>query len=561
MSEQFRRAVEKYVRPAAPVTNAERAWPGRTITSAPRWLSTDLRDGNQSLANPMSPQRKLRMFRLLTSMGYREIEVGFPVASRDDHDFLRLLIEKDLIPDDVRISVLVQARDELIRRTVESLEGAPRATIHIYNATSPQFRRVVFGMDRAECKELAVQSTRLMLKYADRTLAGCDLGFQYSPELFNDTELDFSLEVCEAVMDVWQPGPGRPIILNFPTTVERATPNVFADQIEYMDRGLSRREHVCLSVHPHNDRGTGVASAEMALLAGAQRIEGCLLGNGERAGNVDLVTLALNLFSQGIDPGVDFSDINEVRRVVEECTRIPVHPRHPYAGDLVYTAFSGSHQDAIKKGFDERKRTGATAWEIPYLPIDPGDVGRTYETVVRINSQSGKGGVAYVISSHLGLNMPRDLQLEFAALVQARADAEGGPIGADRIVELFTREYVTRPLLPVPLPPPGVSVVVHVDGAAFEVGAVRTDAVERVKECLAAWRIDLRAVHRTGTGLAHTGGTGVYAELRTGDRPLWGVAVDDDVETAILAAVRSAAARLGRTAERPRSTAPLARAS
>ncbi|AEV81891.1 2-isopropylmalate synthase [Actinoplanes sp. SE50] len=558
----------KYVRPFTP-TFPERTWPGRTITSAPRWLSTDLRDGNQSLVNPMGPDRKLTMFRLLTAMGYKEIEVGFPVASRDDHDFLRLLIEEDLIPDDVRISVLVQARDELIRRTVDSLAGAPRATIHIYNATSPQFRRVVFGMDRAECKELAVQSTRLMLKYADRTLAGCDLGFQYSPELFNDTELDFSLEVCEAVMDVWQPAADRPIILNFPTTVERATPNVFADQIEWLDRNLSRRDHVCLSVHPHNDRGTGVATAEMALLAGAQRIEGCLLGNGERAGNVDLVTLGLNMFSQGVDPGIDFSDINEVRRVVEYCTEIPVHPRHPYAGDLVYTAFSGSHQDAIKKGFDERKRTGDQRWEIPYLPIDPDDVGRTYESVVRINSQSGKGGVAYVISSCLGLHLPRDLQREFAALVQARADAEGGPIDSDRIVELFTREYVSRPLLSVPLPlREAVPVTLHVDGHAFEVGAVRADAVERVKQSLAAWRIDLRAVHRTGTGLADGTATGVYAELRAGERTLWGVAADDDVESAILAAVRSAAARLGRPAERPRGAYridetpyPMARAS
>ncbi|MEU4626365.1 2-isopropylmalate synthase [Actinoplanes sp. NPDC023801] len=558
MAKQFRQVVERYRRAPAPV-NPQRTWPSRTVTAAPRWLSTDLRDGNQSLVNPMSPERKLTMFRLLTDMGYREIEVGFPVASQDDHDFLRLLIERDLIPDDVRISVLVQARDELIRRTVESLAGAPRATIHLYNATSPLFRRVVFGMDRAECKELAVQGTRLMLKYADRTLAGCDLGFQYSPELFNDTELDFSLEVCEAVMDVWQPEDGRPIILNFPTTVERTMPNVFADQIEWLDRRLSRRRHVCLSVHPHNDRGTGVATAEMALLAGAERIEGCLLGNGERAGNVDLVTLGLNMVSQGVDPGIDFSDLNEVRRVVELCTEIAVHPRHPYAGDLVYTAFSGSHQDAIKKGFDEQKRTGDPRWEIPYLPIDPRDVGRTYESIVRINSQSGKGGVAYVISSRLGLNMPRDLQVQFAALVQEHADGEGGQITGDRVVELFTREYVSRPLLSVPLRE-AVPVVLHIDGAAFEVGGARTESLDRVTQSLAAWRVDLRAVHRTGTGLAAHGGTAVYAELHSTGQVLWGVGMDGDVETAVLAAVRSAAYRISRSSDRPRDVVTLARA-
>jgi 2-isopropylmalate synthase len=535
------------------VANPGRTWPDRRITAAPRWLSTDLRDGNQSLLNPMDPGRKLAMFKLLTRLGYREIEVGFPVASQDDHAFLRLLIEQDLIPADVRISVLVQARDELIRRTVESLAGAPSATIHLYNATSPLFRRVVFGADRAECKELAVQGTRLMLKYAERTLARCDLGYQYSPEFFNDTELDFSLEVCEAVMDVWQPEPGRPIILNFPTTVERTTPNIFADQIEYMNTHLSRRADVCLSVHPHNDRGTGVATAEMAVLAGAQRIEGCLFGNGERAGNVDLVTLALNLYSQGIDPNLDFSDLNEVRRVVEHCTGLPVHARHPYSGDLVYTAFSGSHQDAIKKGFEEQQRiaaaTGVPAdedrWEIPYLPVDPRDIGRTYESVVRINAQSGKGGVAYVISSRLGLNMPRDLQREFAGRVQERADAESCEIDPDRIVELFRQEYISRPLLSMPLAQ-AVPAVLHIDGAGFEIGAARADEVERFKRDLAGWGIDLRTVHRTGTGLAGCAGIAVYAELQTADQPVWGVGVDPDIRLGILAAVHSAAARLDR---------------
>lgn len=559
MVNPFRRAVRRYRSPAV-IPLAERAWPGRSITSAPRWLSTDLRDGNQSLVNPMNPERKLIMFRLLTEMGYREIEVGFPVASQDDHDFLRTLIERDLVPDDVTISVLVPARDDLIRRTVESLAGARRATVHLYNATSPLFRRVVFGMDRAECRELAVQGTRLFMKYADRSLSGCDLGFQYSQELFNDTELDFSLEVCEAVMDVWQPEADRPIILNFPTTVERTTPNVFADQIEWMGRRLSRREHLCLSVHPHNDRGTGVATAELAMLAGAERVEGCLFGNGERAGNVDLVTLGLNMFSQGVDPGIDFADLNRVRRTVEHCTELPVHPRHPYGGDLVYTAFSGSHQDAIKKGFDEQKRVAAAAgtpvadarWEIPYLPVDPADVGRTYESVVRINSQSGKGGVAYVVSSLLGLNLPRDLQVEFAALVQARTDADGGEVAPERVAALFEAEYVSRPLISVPLPlPAAVPAYLHVDGAAFEVGAARADQIERVRGRLLPWGVDVHAVHRTGTALTGCGGLAVYAELRAGDQVRWGVGVDADLEVAASAAVRCAAARLNRVAVPP----------
>ncbi|GAA3213907.1 2-isopropylmalate synthase [Nonomuraea helvata] len=438
------KAVRRYGAPT-PMPLPDRRWPDNTVTSAPRWLSTDLRDGNQSLASPMDPARKLKMFDLLVRMGYKEIEVGFPVASQDDHAFVRHLIENDLIPDDVRISVLVQARDELIRRTTESLVGARRATIHLYNATSPMFRRLVFGMTRDECKDLAVQGTRLLMKYADKLLGNCDLGYEYSPELFNDTEPDFALEVCEAVMDVWQPGPGRETIVNLPTTVERTTPNVFADQIEWFSRNLSRREHICLSVHPHNDRGTGVASAELALLAGAQRIEGCLFGNGERAGNVDLVTLGMNLFSHGIDPGVDFSDIDAIRRTVEECNGIAVHPRHPYGGELVYTAFSGSHQDAINKGFDalqrEAERSGAAArdlpWAMPYLPVDPADVGRSYEPVVRINSQSGKGGIAYVMRAHYGVRLPRQVQIEFARIVQRQADGEGTEIAPTRIRELY----------------------------------------------------------------------------------------------------------------------------
>src|SRR5689334_20821614 len=365
--------------PFPPVDLPDRTWPSRSITKAPRWLATDLRDGNQALIDPMSPARKHKMFELLVRMGYKEIEVGFPASGQTDFDFIRELIEEDRIPDDVRISVLTQAREDLIERSVQSLAGARMATVHMYNATAPIFRRVVFRIDREECKALAVEGTRHVMKYAEQYLDGTDFGYEYSPEIFMDTELDFALDICEAVMDVWQPGPDREIVLNLPCTVERSTPNVYADQIEWMSRNLSRRDHIALSVHTHNDRGTAIADAELAVLAGAQRVEGCLFGNGERSGNVDLVTLGLNLYSQGIDPMVDFSDIDEIRRTAEYCNRIGVHERHPYAGDLVYTSFSGSHQDAIKKGFDRLEKMAAQAgkpasempWEMPYLPIDP----------------------------------------------------------------------------------------------------------------------------------------------------------------------------------------------
>ncbi|GIH63890.1 2-isopropylmalate synthase [Microbispora siamensis] len=544
-----------------PVRLADRRWPDRTIEAAPRWLSTDLRDGNQSLVNPMSPERKLAMFDLLVRMGYKEIEVGFPVASQDDHDFVRMLIEQDRIPDDVRISVLVQARDELIRRTVESLAGAPRANIHLYNATAPLFRRVVFGMTRDECRDLAVEGTRLMMKYAEATLGDCDLGFQYSPELFNETEPEFALEVCEAVMDVWQPEEGREIILNFPTTVERSLPHVFADQIEWLDRNLSRREHVCLSIHPHNDRGTGVAASELALLAGAQRIEGCLFGNGERAGNVCLVTLGLNMYTHGVDPGIDFSDITEIRRTVEYCNEMQVSPRHPYGGDLVYTAFSGSHQDAIKKGFDalavEAGEAGVGVddlpWRMPYLPIDPKDVGRTYEAVVRINSQSGKGGVAYILSAWHGLNLPKNLQAEFARVVQAHADGSGGEITPAVVRDLFDEEYLSRTEITVPLGLGGrpLQTTLYVDGARFDVAGPRADAIRTLGARLAVWNVDVQMVHRTGVeaaaGSAEDREVAVYAECVIDGRQVWGVGLDHDVVAASFAAVRSALARAGET--------------
>ncbi|MGW4965199.1 2-isopropylmalate synthase [Nonomuraea sp. NPDC004186] len=543
------RPVERYSN-FTPLALPDRTWPDKRIVAAPRWLSTDLRDGNQSLANPMSPARKLRMFELLVDLGYKEIEVGFPVASQDDYDFVRMLIEQDRIPDDVWISVLVPARDELIERSVTALAGAPRATFHLYNATAPLFRRVVFNMDRAQCKDLAVQGTRLMMKYAERDLADCDLRYQYSPELFNETEADFALEVCEAVMDVWETGPGRPIILNFPTTVERSLPSVFADQIEWLDRNLSRREHVCLSIHPHNDRGTGVAASELALLAGAERIEGCLFGNGERAGNVCLVTLGMNMFTHGVDPGIDFSDIDRIRDTVELCNEIPVHPRHPYGGELVYTAFSGSHQDAIKKGFDDLERAAGESgvevdempWSMPYLPVDPKDVGRTYEAIVRINSQSGKGGIAYVMSAWHGMRLPRELQREFAGLVQARAEARGSELTPDEIWALFEQEYLTGQVRTDTLGRGDrITATLHMDGQ-------QEQAVRAIGATMAPWGVDVRAVHRAdGTERVTSMKTTVYAECKVDGTTVWGVGVDTNVVDATLAAVGSAARRSGRT--------------
>ncbi|MFD1859774.1 2-isopropylmalate synthase [Aeromicrobium camelliae] len=435
-----------------PIDLPDRTWPSQTITAAPRWLSTDLRDGNQALIDPMTPARKRRMFDLLLRMGFKEIEVGFPSASDTDFQFVRDLIEQDLIPDDVTISVLTQAREDLIERTTQSLRGAKRANIHLYNAVAPLFRRVVFNASRDEVRAIATRGTEMVMKYAEQNMGDTAFGYQYSPEIFTGAELDFSVEVCNAVMDVWQPEDGREIILNLPATVEMATPNTYADQIEWFSRNVEHREHVAISLHPHNDRGTAVAATELAMMAGADRVEGCLFGHGERTGNVDLVTLGMNLFSQGIDPQLDFSDIDEIRRTVEYCTNLPVHPRHPYAGDLVYTAFSGSHQDAIKKGLEDLERAAAeqgvpvaeVAWEAPYLPIDPHDVGRTYEAVIRVNSQSGKGGVAYILKAEHQLDLPRRLQIEFSRVVQHMSEGEAGEIEASRIWEAFRREYLDR---------------------------------------------------------------------------------------------------------------------
>jgi 2-isopropylmalate synthase len=547
--------------PFKPVDLPDRTWPGKAIATAPRWLSTDLRDGNQALIDPMSPARKRAMFDMLVTMGYKEIEVGFPSASQTDFDFIRELIEGDKIPQDVRISVLTQAREDLIERTVQSLAGAQRATVHMYNATAPVFRKVVFRIGRDECRALAVQGTQHVMKFAEQYLGDCDFGYEYSPEIFMDTEMDFALEVCEAVMDVWQPGPGREIILNLPCTVERSTPNVYADQIEWMSRQLSRREHICLSVHTHNDRGTAVADAELAVMAGADRIEGCLFGNGERTGNVCLVTLGLNLFAQGVDPMIDFSNIDEIRRTVEYCNQLPVHPRHPYAGELVYTAFSGSHQDGIKKGFEAFEAEVEAAgddpadhkWDLPYLPIDPHDVGRSYEAVIRVNSQSGKGGVAYVMKTGHSLDLPRRLQIEFSKVIQRHTDEEGGEVSPDAIWDAFTATYLADGPVGL-LDHQSSSVVdgkhvlhaeVSVDGQAQEVEGVGNGPISAFCAALGSVGIDVRVLDYAEHAL--TEGTDAqaasYVECQIGGRVYWGVGIDTNTATASMRAILSAVNR------------------
>jgi 2-isopropylmalate synthase len=422
-----------------PVNLPDRTWVSQTIDHPPIWLSTDLRDGNQALIEPMDICRKLRLFELLVQIGFKEIEVAFPSASQTDFDFVRDLIEHDRIPDDVTIQVLTPAREALIRRTFESLRGVKRAIVHLYNATSPVFRRTVFGLDRQGTVQMAVSSAQLFTQLAAEQ-PDTEWRFEYSPETFTATELDFAQEICNAVLEVLQPTPERKAIINLPATVEVATPNVFADQVEWMHRHLAYRDRVVLSVHPHNDRGSGIAAAELAQMAGADRVEGCLFGNGERTGNVDLVTLALNLYTQGIHPNLDFSEINEVARTVEYCNQLPIHPRHPYVGDLVFTAFSGSHQDAIKKGFAVQQADAL--WEVPYLPIDPADLGRSYESVVRVNSQSGKGGIAFLLEREYGLVLPRRLQIEFSQVVQQVMDSQGKEMTAEQLWHLFQQEYL-----------------------------------------------------------------------------------------------------------------------
>ncbi|CAN5693370.1 2-isopropylmalate synthase [soil metagenome] len=560
----------------APVELPDRTWPNATITQAPRWLSTDLRDGNQALIDPMSPARKMAMFDLLVRMGYKEIEVGFPSASETDFNFVRQLIEGDRVPDDVTISVLTQAREDLIERSVQSLVGIPRANIHLYNALAPLFRRVVFHAGKDEIRSIAVRGTEMVMKFAESYLDKTVIGYEYSPEIFTGTELPFSVDVCEAVSDVWQPEDGREIILNLPATVEMATPNVYADQIEWFSRQLTRRESTTISLHPHNDRGTAVAATELAMMAGADRVEGCLFGHGERTGNVDLVTLAMNLFSQGIDPQVDVSDIDEIRRTVEYCTQLPVHPRHPYAGDLVYTAFSGSHQDAIKKGLEALEQSATEAgrpvsempWEAPYLPIDPHDVGRTYEAVIRVNSQSGKGGVAYILKSEHKLDLPRRLQIEFSRSVQRHTDDEGGEMSPADIWAAFRAEYLDRET-PLKLDSvhtssaagekDALAVNVYVDGemrslsgtgngpiAAFvsAIGDLADDEVSR-GSVLFENRNDIRVLDYHEHALSSGGDAlaAAYVECAVGDQILWGVGVDANIVTASLKAVISAVNR------------------
>jgi 2-isopropylmalate synthase len=552
-----------------PVELPDRTWPNAQITRAPRWLSTDLRDGNQALIDPMSPERKHRMFDLLVSMGYKEIEVGFPSASETDFQFVRQLIERGKVPDDVTISVLTQAREDLIERTVQSLVGVPKANIHLYNALAPLFRRVVFHAGKDEIKDIAVRGTQLVMKHAENHLDKTVIGYEYSPEIFTGTELPFSVEVCEAVSDVWQPDDGREIILNLPATVEMATPNVYADQIEWFSRQLTRREFTTISLHPHNDRGTAVAATELAMMAGADRVEGCLFGHGERTGNVCLVTLGMNLFSQGIDPQIDFSDIDEIRRTVEYCTQLPVHPRHPYAGDLVYTAFSGSHQDAIKKGLEDLDRiaeeqgtpVSEVTWEAPYLPIDPKDVGRTYEAVIRVNSQSGKGGVAYIMKSEHKLDLPRRLQIEFSRVVQQQTDDAGGEMSSDAIWAAFQAEYLTKDA-PLRLNSVHTSsaagekdqltVNVYVDGALHELHgtgngpiAAFVDAINGLREIDPAWDWDVRVLDYNEHALS-SGGDAIaaaYVECVVGGEICWGVGLDPNIVTASLRAVVSAVNR------------------
>ncbi len=558
----------------------DRTWPSTRISKAPRWCAVDLRDGNQALIDPMSPERKRRMFELLVSMGYKEIEVGFPAASQTDFDFVRELVESDLIPDDVVIQVLTQARDPLIERTFDSVRGAKQAVVHLYNSTSVLQRDVVFGMDTDGIVDIALQGARLCRKL-EEGLTGTQVYYEYSPESYTGTELEFAARISNEVLEVLEPAPDRNVIINLPATVEMATPNVYADSIEWMSRHLAHREDVVLSLHPHNDRGTAVAAAELGYMAGADRIEGCLFGNGERTGNVCLVTLGLNLFSQGIDPQVDFSDIDEVRRTVEYCNQLPVPERHPYGGDLVYTAFSGSHQDAINKGFDAMARRAAEqqvepadlVWAVPYLPIDPKDVGRTYEAVIRVNSQSGKGGVAYLMKTEHHLDLPRRLQIEFSQVVQQRTDASGGEVSAAELWRTFNDEYL--PALREPVAHPAAGVLATGDatwgrlalrgsrhtsesGGADRLSVDVLDAGrERTLEGLgngpiaafvqALGEIDVRvrvldyAEHAMSAGGDAT--AAAFVECEIGDRVLWGVGIDPNIVTASLAAVVSAVNR------------------
>jgi 2-isopropylmalate synthase len=544
-----------------PVSLPDRTWPDVTISRAPLWCAVDLRDGNQALIDPMSPVRKRRMFDLLVRMGYKEIEVGFPSASQADFDFVREIIIENAVPEDVRIQVLSQCRPELIERTFEALHGAAKAIVHIYNSTSILQRRVVFREEREGIKKIATSAAEMLVEYASK-YSGTDFRFQYSPESYTGTELSYAAEVCNAVTEIWQPTPEAPVILNLPATVEMATPNVYADSIEWMHRHLDRRDAVILSLHPHNDRGTAVAAAELGYQAGAQRIEGCLFGNGERTGNVCLVTLGMNLFSQGIDPQIDFSDIDEIRRTVEYCNQLPVSERHPYGGDLVYTAFSGSHQDAINKGLQAMQADATAAavevdvhrWEVPYLPIDPKDVGRTYEAVIRVNSQSGKGGVAYVMKAEHQLDLPRRLQIEFSRIIQQHTDTDGGEVSPQQIWDIFAEHYLDRrtPLrvLRHQLSDDGeghdeICASVMVEGDEHQISGSGNGPIAAFVDALAALGFDVRVLdyfeHAMSAG--DNAAAAAYVECTVNEQVLWGVGVSGSIVTASLNAVVSAVNR------------------
>ncbi|WP_017525671.1 2-isopropylmalate synthase [Pusillimonas noertemannii] len=532
---------------------AERTWPSKRITHPPIWMSTDLRDGNQSLIEPMSVERKLRFFEQLIKIGFKEIEVGFPSASQTDFDFVRKLVDEKRIPDDVTIIVLTQSREDLIQRTVEAAAGAHKAIVHLYNACAPAFRKIVFNMSKDEVRDLAVGGTR-MVKHHTSQHPETSWRYEYSPEVFSTTEPEFALQVCNAVCEAWGPTPQSKIIFNLPATIEATTPNLYADQIEWMHNNLKQRDSIVLSVHPHNDRGTAVAAAEFAVMAGADRVEGCLFGNGERTGNVDLVTLALNLYTQGIHPGLDFSDIDEVRRCVEYCNQLPVHPRHPYAGDLVFTAFSGSHQDAIKKGFAQQQPD--TLWEVPYLPIDPADLGRSYDAVIRVNSQSGKGGVSYLLEQEHGLVLPRRLQIEFSRAIQRVSDETGAEVTSDAVHKLFSTEYlelatpwklVRHRITGTPEAKSGeqfsIEVELQHEGETRHLTGQGDGAISAFVDAL---DLDVRIMdyheHAIGTGTETK--AACYVEVRVGDSPTgFGVGINADIVTASFQAILSAVNR------------------
>ncbi len=550
-----------------PITLPDRTWPDRVVDRAPGWCAVDLRDGNQALIDPMSPARKRRMFDLLVRMGYKEIEVGFPSASQTDFDFVREIIEDGAIPDDVTIQVLTQCRAELIERTFEACRGAANVIVHFYNSTSILQRRVVFRADRDTVKKIATDAATLCLE-TERRYPDTDWRYEYSPESYTGTELEYAREVCDAVSAIIAPTPDKPLIINLPATVEMATPNVYADSIEWMSRNLARRDSIVLSLHPHNDRGTAVAAAELGYQAGADRIEGCLFGNGERTGNVCLVTLGMNLFSRGVDPQIDFSDIDEIRRTVEYCNQLPVHERHPYGGDLVYTAFSGSHQDAINKGLDAMKATadadgcdvGDIVWEVPYLPIDPKDVGRTYEAVIRVNSQSGKGGVAYIMKTDHGLVLPRRLQIEFSQAVQKITDGEGGEVTPKVMWDVFADEYL-NPIVPLERirqkmaaaetdsGTDTITAVVKVDGVEQEIVGSGNGPLASFVDALGTIGYDVRVLdyseHAMSSG--DDAQAAAYVECAIGDKVTWGVGVATSISTASLRAVVSAVNRALRT--------------